>query len=86
MLARFVEDLRARVAVIGMGSDADLSDAVHVLVATAGQLGFREVSALCAEADALLRSGARFDRLDELRRVADRAAAAAGVFAFARAA
>ncbi len=86
MLARFVDDLRARLAAVAAGGEAELSDAVHVLVATAGQLGFRELGALCVEADALLRSGAGFDRLDELRRAADRAAAAAARSAFARAA
>ena len=86
MLVRFVDDLRARIAIVLSGGEVELSQAVHVLAATAGQFGFRELSALCTEADVQLRNGTGFDRIDELRAAADRAADAAARSGFAAAA
>ncbi len=83
VMVRFVEDLRVRMAAALSGDEAELSRAVHTLASSAGQLGFSELSAFCAEADAQIRSGAKFDRKDELRSAADRAAAAAARSGFA---
>ncbi len=77
MMARFVDELRTRIETVLSGGEAELSEAVHVLASTAGQFGFRELGTLCAEANTRLRTGAGFDRIDDLRSAVDRAAAAA---------
>lgn len=83
MMERFLADLRIRLAAVLSGDRDELSGAVHVLVSTAGQLGFGELSTLCAEADRQLRSGSGFHRTEELRGAAERAASAAARSGFA---
>ena len=83
MLDRFLSDLRVRLAAVLSGDENEVSNAVHVLVSTAGQLGFGELGTLCAEADRQLRAGSGFHRTEELRGAAERAASAAARSGFA---
>ncbi len=83
MMDRFLADLRLRLAAVLGGDRDELSHAVHGLVSMAGQLGFGELSRVCAEADRQLRAGHGFHRIEELRGAADRAAIAAARSGFA---
>ena len=84
MLMTFVEELPSRLALAGSGGTQALSEQMHMLVGTSGELGFHELSALCAEIVREARRGAGLDRLAELRSAGDRAIAAASRSGFAK--
>ena len=83
LLMRFVEDLPSRLALAGSGGPQALSDQMHMLVATSGELGFNELSALCAEVVQEARRGAGLDRLADLKSAGERAIEAASRSGFA---
>ena len=84
MLTKFVEELPSRLAEAGSGGPQRLSDQMHMLVSTSGELGFHELSALCAEIVQEARGGAGFDRLADLGTAVERAIDAASRSGFAK--
>ena len=84
MLTKFVEELPSRLAEAGSGGPQRLSDQMHMLVSTSGELGFHELSALCAEIVQEARGGAGFDRLADLGSAVERAIEAASRSGFAK--
>ena len=84
MLVKFVEELPSRLALAGSGGPQTLSDQMHMLVSTSGELGFHELSALCAEIVREARQGAGLDRLADLRSAGERAIEAASRSGFAK--
>ena len=84
MLTKFVEELPSRLAEAGSGGPQRLSDQMHILVSTSGELGFHELSALCAEIVQDARRGAGLDRLADLRSAGERAIQAASRSGFAK--
>ena len=84
MLTAFVEELPSRLAEAEFGGTQTLSDQLHMLVSIAGELGFHELSALCAEIVQDTRRGANVDRVADLRSAAERAIEAASRSGFAK--
>ena len=84
MLTKFVEELPSRLALAESGGPQSLSDQMHMLVSISGELGFRELSALCAEIVQEARRGAGLDRIADLRSAGDRAIEAASRSGFAK--
>lgn len=84
MLMKFLEELPSRLAEAESGGPQTLSDQMHILVSTSGELGFHELSTLCAEIVRDARRGAGFDRLADLRSAGERAIEAASRSGFAK--
>ena len=84
MLNSFVEALPTRLAEAESAGPQKLSAQMHALVSTSGELGFHELSALCAEIVQDARRGAGPERLADLRSAGERAIAAASRSGFAK--
>ena len=84
MFRRFVEELPSRLTEAASAAPHRLSAQMHALVSTSGELGFNELSALCAAIDRDVRSGASPERLADLRMAGERAIAAASRSGFAK--
>lgn len=79
LLSAFMDDLRLRIErLTAPGTTCQtLRENAHAIVSLAGQLGFIELSGLCAELDEEAEMGAGLDRLPELSAAAARAIEAA---------
>ena len=84
MLTKFVEELPSRLVNAELGGPQTLCDQMHMLVSTSGELGFHELSALCAEIVRDARRGTGLDRLADLRGAGERAIEAASRSGFAK--
>ena len=77
MLGQFVVEIETRVASADPSSPDELATLTHSLSSLSGQLGFLQLSRLCAEIEREARQGLGLDRLTNLRLVADSAIVAA---------
>ncbi|WP_430912069.1 PAS domain S-box protein [Methylobacterium sp. sgz302541] len=86
MLVSFRRDIERRLALLGAAeaTEEDLSAHAHAVTSLAGQLGFMELSAVCAGMQAP--AGGGLDRIATLRSAADRALDAAAASPYATAA
>ena len=86
LLMAFVTDVDQRVADLEVLTVKELGARMHLLTSMAGQLGFSELSRLCAEIEDDSREGGGLTRIAELRQTAARASQAARSSQFAMAA
>ena len=86
LLADFALDLDRRLAGLDQATTADLASATHALKSLAGQLGFAQLSRLCADIEQEARKGGGLHLVEELRSAAELAASAARTSRFAQAA
>ena len=77
MLGQFVVEIEGRVAALAPSSTDELGTLTHSLSSLAGQLGFLQLSILCAAIESEVRQGTGFDRLEDLRLAAESAMLAA---------
>ncbi len=77
MLGQFVFEIETRVASSDPAGPEELATLTHSLSSLSGQLGFLQLSTLCAEIEREARQGLGLDRLMDLRLVADSAIVAA---------
>ena len=77
MLRQFVVEIETRVAAVAPSGTDELRTLTHSLSSLAGQLGFLQLSILCAEIESEARRGSGLDRLSDLRLVAESAVLAA---------
>ena len=77
MLGQFVVEIESRVATFAPSSPDELATLTHSLSSLSGQLGFLQLSLLCAEIEREAREGLGLDRLADLRQAADSAIVAA---------
>ncbi len=77
MLGQFVVEIERRLAAFAPSSTDELGTLTHSLSSLAGQLGFVQLSTLCAEIESEARQGFGLDRAADLRLVADSAVLAA---------
>ena len=77
MLGQFVVEIENRVAGFPPSNTDELGALAHSLSSLSGQLGFLQLSLLCAEIENEARQGFGLDRLADLRLSAERAIVAA---------
>ena len=86
MLGAFTREVEARVSGFDAATPSEIARRAHALVSLAGQLGFIELSRLCAEVETAARDGIDPIPIGEVRSAADRAVRAAQRSRYGRAA
>ena len=86
MLGAFTREVEARVSGFDAATPSEIARRAHALVSLAGQLGFVELSRLCAEVETAARDGIDPIPIGEVRSAADRAVRAAQRSRYGRAA
>ncbi len=86
MLGAFAREVEARVSGFDAATPTEIAGRAHALVSLAGQLGFIELSRLCAEVETAARDGIDPIPIGEVRSAADRAVRAAQRSRYGRAA